>query len=118
MVDANSGAEPLILSDAPRPLVRRLTLNRPHKRNALSNALRGELFAALEAADADPEVRVIAVAPEKNPRGPGEGRYRVLRGGSWFDTPDTFLTCSYRSWARQAERSPTIGFRCVKNFPR
>jgi len=57
-----------------------------------------------------------AVAPEKNPQGPSEGRYRVLRGGSWFDTPDTFLTCSYRSWARQAERSPTIGFRCVKNF--
>jgi len=59
MVDANSGAEALILSDTPRPLVRRLTLNRPDKRNALSNALRGELFAVLEAADADPEVRVI-----------------------------------------------------------
>jgi enoyl-CoA hydratase len=61
MVDANAGAEPLILSDTPKPLVRRLTLNRPHKRNALSNALRGELFAALEAADADPEVRVIVL---------------------------------------------------------
>ena len=56
-------------------------------------------------------------APPRNPQGPGEGRYRVLRGGSWLDTPDTFLTCSYRSWARQEERSPTIGFRCVKNFP-
>ena len=55
-------------------------------------------------------------APARNPRGPSEGRYRVLRGGSWFDTPDTFLTSSYRSWARQAERSPTIGFRCVMNF--
>ncbi|MSV27547.1 MAG: formylglycine-generating enzyme family protein [Bryobacterales bacterium] len=57
-------------------------------------------------------------APPKNPPGPGEGRYRVLRGGSWFDTPETFLTNSYRSWARQAERSPTIGFRCVKSFGR
>jgi len=57
------------------------------------------------------------VAPEKNPKGPEKGRYRVLRGGSWFDTPDTFLTCSYRSWARQTERSPTIGFRCTKSFP-
>jgi formylglycine-generating enzyme required for sulfatase activity len=56
-------------------------------------------------------------APDHNPPGPPEGRYRVVRGGSWFDTPDTFLTCSYRSWARQPERSPTIGFRCVKNFP-
>ena len=57
------------------------------------------------------------VAPETNPQGPSEGRYRVLRGGSWFDTPDTFLASSYRSWARQGERSPTIGFRCAASFP-
>jgi enoyl-CoA hydratase len=50
---------PLLLADDPAPHVRRLTLNRPEKRNALSNALRGEIFAALEAADSDPEVRVI-----------------------------------------------------------
>jgi len=50
--------EPLILTDSPAPLVRRLTLNRPDKRNALSNALRGELHAALEAADRDDTVRV------------------------------------------------------------
>jgi enoyl-CoA hydratase len=53
--------EPLILIDEPAPNVRRLTLNRPAKRNALSNALRGEMFAALEAADRDPEVRVIII---------------------------------------------------------
>ncbi len=53
-------------------------------------------------------------APESNPKGPATGLYRVLRGGSWFDVPKLFLTCSYRSWARQTERSPTIGFRCVK----
>jgi formylglycine-generating enzyme required for sulfatase activity len=57
-------------------------------------------------------------APARNPRGPESGIYRVLRGGSWFDQPKLFLTCSYRSWARQAERSPTIGFRCVKGFSR
>ena len=50
---------PLLLVDDPAPHIRRLTLNRPEKRNALSNALRGEIFAALEAADSDPEVRVI-----------------------------------------------------------
>jgi len=48
-----------ILSDDPAPFVRRLTLNRPEKRNALCNPLRGELFAALEAADRDPSIRVI-----------------------------------------------------------
>jgi enoyl-CoA hydratase len=51
--------EPILLTDTPAPHVRRLTLNRPAKRNALSNALRAEIFAALEAADQDPEVRVI-----------------------------------------------------------
>ena len=49
----------ILLSDDPAPHVRRLTLNRPAKRNALSNALRGAIFEALEAADKDPEVRVI-----------------------------------------------------------
>jgi formylglycine-generating enzyme required for sulfatase activity len=56
------------------------------------------------------------VAPERNPTGPDKGIYRVLRGGSWFDQPQLFLTCSYRSWARQGERSPTVGFRCAKGF--
>ena len=51
----------ILLIDDPAPFVRRLTLNRPEKRNALSNALRAALFAALEAADADPEVRVTIV---------------------------------------------------------
>ena len=51
----------LILIDDPRPHVRRLTLNRPEKRNALSNALRAELFAALDEADRDREVRVIVL---------------------------------------------------------
>ena len=51
--------EPVLLIDNPAPFVRRLTLNRPAKRNALSNQIRGDLFAALEAADRDAEVRVI-----------------------------------------------------------
>jgi enoyl-CoA hydratase len=55
-----SGA-PLLLADDPRPGVRRFTLNRPEKRNALSNALRAELFGALEAADRDAAVRVSIV---------------------------------------------------------
>ena len=46
-------AEPLVLVDDPAEGVRRLTLNRPGKRNALSNGLRSQLFDALRAADAD-----------------------------------------------------------------
>lgn len=50
-----------LLTDDPVPQVRRLTLNRPDKRNALSNPLRAELFDALLAADADPEVHVMVL---------------------------------------------------------
>jgi enoyl-CoA hydratase/carnithine racemase len=50
-----------LLVDDPLPRVRRLTLNRPEKRNALNNRLRGELLDALRAADADPAVSVTIV---------------------------------------------------------
>ncbi len=50
-----------ILVDDPRPSIRRITLNRPAKRNPLSNELRGELFHALETADQDADVRVMVI---------------------------------------------------------
>ena len=49
-----TGDQPLVLVDDPAPRVRRLTLNRPEKRNAISNALRTELYDALHEADRDP----------------------------------------------------------------
>ena len=51
----------LILVDEPRPLVKRITLNRPEKRNPLSNPLRAELFHALETGDQDDNVRVMII---------------------------------------------------------
>lgn len=57
-------------------------------------------------------------SPDENPKGPASGQYKVIRGGSWADVPK-YLTCAYRSWARPAERSPNIGFRCAKdNVPK
>ena len=53
-----------------------------------------------------------ADSAEANPKGPESGVYRVLRGGSWADAAK-FLTCAHRSYARPAERSPNIGFRCA-----
>ena len=47
-----------ILVDEPAPRVRRITLNRPEKRNALNNTLRGEILAALQRFDRDDDVRV------------------------------------------------------------
>jgi enoyl-CoA hydratase/carnithine racemase len=42
--------------------VARVTLNRPHVRNALSRTMVGELEAALAAAEADPAARVVVLA--------------------------------------------------------
>ena len=42
--------------------IRRIILNRPEKRNALSNSLRKELFSSLEEADQEQEVRVIVIS--------------------------------------------------------
>jgi iron(II)-dependent oxidoreductase len=61
------------------------------------------------------EMEYYAKAPASNPKGPEKGLYRVIRGGSWADVPK-YLTCAYRSWARPAERSPNIGFRCAKSL--
>lgn len=51
----------VILVDEPGEGVRRITLNRPEKRNALNNQLRGELVHELQQADADPSVRVMVI---------------------------------------------------------
>lgn len=95
-----------MLVDEPRPFVRRLTLNRPAKRNALSNSLRRQLFDELERADPDPDVRVIVIRgagscfsagydlkPDPNdplpwftPGGDGQWPRHVVKG--WFDIWD------------------------------
>ena len=51
----------LVLIDDPAPHVRRFTLNRPEKRNALNHPLRGQLIQGLQAADLDDEVHVSIV---------------------------------------------------------
>jgi enoyl-CoA hydratase len=51
----------VVLTDEPAPQVRRITLNRPEKRNALNHELRGAILDALREADQDPEVRVMIV---------------------------------------------------------
>lgn len=58
---ANTHDYKKILIDEPRPMVRRITLNRPDKRNPLSNELRTELFHALETGDQDESVRVMII---------------------------------------------------------
>ncbi len=54
-------SDEVLLVDNPADGVRRLTLNRPDKRNALSHSLRGALLEALVAADIDDGIRVTIV---------------------------------------------------------
>ena len=50
-----------IIVDEPAPFVQRITLNRPEKRNAMNNALRGEVFDALVKGDQNPDIRVSII---------------------------------------------------------
>lgn len=54
-------SEDLVIVDEPAPHVRRFTLNRPEKRNAISTPLRAELLDGLATADHDPEIRVSII---------------------------------------------------------
>lgn len=54
-------SEHVLLIDEPAPKVRRFTLNRPAKRNALDDALRGALLQALRDGDRDRDVSVMII---------------------------------------------------------
>ena len=53
--------EDVVIIDEPAPYVRRITLNRPDKRNALNHPLRGAILNSLREADQDPNVHVSIV---------------------------------------------------------
>jgi enoyl-CoA hydratase len=85
--------------DEPAPLVRRVTLNRPEKRNAISTPLRTELFHALQVHDHDPEVRVTIV------RGAGvcfSSGYDLSAAGGLMEETPYYSAPGDGQWARQA----------------
>ena len=51
----------VILVDEPRPRVRRITMNRPEKRNSLIHPLRGAILETLRDHDQDPDVSVTII---------------------------------------------------------
>ena len=53
-----------------------------------------------------------ANSPEKNPQGPDSGKYRLLRGGSWYNQP-SYVRCADRSYNSPANRYFNIGLRLV-----
>ena len=96
----------LVEIDTPEAGIRRLSLNRPEKRNALSNPLRAELFDALRIADADPAIGAIIIRgngkcfsagydlgqPPNTPLprvvSPGEGTWPRHLVDGWFEMWD------------------------------
>jgi enoyl-CoA hydratase len=88
-----------IIVDQPDKYINRITLNRPEKRNALNNELRGEVIKALEKADMDDEIRVTII------RGAGtcfSAGYDLTADNSknrpWFTSPG--LGLKVNSWPR------------------
>ena len=95
MTTQTSEVEKLVLSETPAPHVRRLTLNRPTKRNALSYALRAQLFELLREADADPAINVVII------RGAGpsfSAGYDLAQDKS--ETPPWPISTADGAWAR------------------
>ncbi len=86
----------LVLIDDPSPGVRRLTLNRPDKRNALNHPLRGQLLAALEAADLDDDVRVTIIRGA----GPSFSAGYDLGGGNEGEEMPHFTAPGEGHWPR------------------
>ncbi len=53
-------------------------------------------------------------SPERNPKGPESGSFKVLRGGSWSDLPKYLLTYGRFKLAPETRNSYT-GFRCARS---
>jgi enoyl-CoA hydratase len=74
----------VIIVDDPAKYVRRITMNRPEKRNALNHPLRGAILEQLKANDQDPDVRVTII------RGAGpsfSAGYDLGGGNEGYDLP-------------------------------
>lgn len=62
-----------------------------------------------------------ATQPTEQPSGPEQGRYKVVRGGSWLDGPLgdrlSFFRVANRHWQPPDARLSYIGFRCAVSQP-
>ena len=55
-----------------------------------------------------------SVGTKKYPKGPANGKFKVLRGGSWINFPDS-LRSAFRRWSLPDVRFNDTGFRCAKD---
>jgi formylglycine-generating enzyme required for sulfatase activity len=67
------------------------------------------------------EREYYVLSPEKNPKGPDTGKYKVLRGGGWStkgqNIPQKYdlLAVHSRNYADPTQSSNSFGFRCAKS---
>lgn len=54
-------------------------------------------------------------SPSADPAGPRSGKYRILRGGSWFSDP-RLTRASIRYGVEPGYRDSNFGFRCSGEF--
>jgi len=55
--------------------------------------------------------------PEHDPKGPADGKQKVIRGGAWNSSDPNWLRPSFRYRDTPAKESFGIGFRCAKSLP-
>lgn len=53
---------------------------------------------------------------QTDPSGPGDGAYRVVRGGSWYE-PSAYCCSAYRSWNGPGGCNRNLGFRLARTIP-
>lgn len=92
-------SESRILSEDAAEGVRRITLNRPERRNAIDNGLRGELLAALQEADRDATVRVSILRGAGSCFSSGYDLKSDLNADQPYFSPDVGL-----AWARHVSQ--------------
>ena len=56
----------------------------------------------------------LNVPPMNDPKGPSFGTFKLLRGGSWYDSYGEFvIRTTYRYWFYPEQRYLNTGFRCA-----
>ncbi len=98
---ANYDHYDLVLLDDPAPGVRRITLNRPEKRNALNHPLRGQLLQALREGDEDGSVRVQIIRGA----GPSFSAGYDLGGGNEGHEMPFYTAAGEGQWPRHVTES-------------
>lgn len=62
------------------------------------------------------DVTYYSRSPEADPKGPDNGEFRVLRGGSWRGVVRGLARVSSRYFLKPSTRSDVTGFRCVREI--